>query len=138
MLLHVVAVLLPLVVNAAPSTCHTVADLDRVLLDLGVSAATCSKLLQQLGRVLAFALAAPSGGASILQQYQTAMSSNVLTTATLSSASISNSAIKLDAEATRLAAVAFSVNTHARAAGLQLSVPAYEAAWDIQALSGEY
>ena len=48
---------------------HIIADLDRVLLDLGVSAATCSKLLQQVARKLAFVLAAPSSRPSMPQQY---------------------------------------------------------------------
>ena len=73
----------------------------------------------------------------MLQQYQTAMSSNALPTAMLGTASIRNGATKLDAEAMCFAAVAFSVYMYAKAAGMQLPVAAYEAAWDSQALHGE-
>ena len=66
------------------------------------------------------------------------MSSDGLSAATPGSGSICNGAAKLDAEAMRFAAVAFSVYMYAMVAGMQLPVAAYAAAWDSQALHSEH
>ena len=92
------------------SMCNFTADLDAVLLETRLSAATCSKLLERVEPVLASVLDASTRKTSVPQGGATAL---------------------------RFATVAVSLYMYAMSAGMQLFSKAYEAVWNFQALQGE-
>ena len=115
------------------------AGLDAILLETGLSAATCSQLLERVEPVLASVLDAPTCETSVPQQYESTNSASISPAAQPTSSFILDGAATQPDEATalRFATVAVSLYMYAMSTGMQLFSKAYEAVWNLQALQGE-